>query len=267
MKRILSLVLVLALTLTFTGCADKTQTPKPPAHQDAAQVDNVDYGPFRPVGTFAVEEQFRDDAYWAQETPQTELSETFYKAQEEFFDHFYDLWGFKNISLNRADTGRFSDKELLHSVCATLSLEDGSTSTFTKADLVAAGQKYFNQTIEDFSGCSECSYNSETEAYTYANSCIPFPGNYMILRQLKVHKDGLCTAIFDRSHENYYEGAHDVAQDSSLIRSDLLGGFYDGLTRIDSIVVTFYECKSEDGEYFLQIRSISAYTGLGSNTR
>ncbi len=267
MKRLLIFALALVLAFPLGGCAPEEAPPAPPAHQDATALSNVDYGPHRPVGVYAVEEQMRDKDYWAQETPQVDLTATFEKAQEDFFDYFYNRWGF-GVGLSRTDEGgTFPQAELLHSVCSMLYYYDArEETTFTKAELIAGAKRFFGQTIDSFTGCGNCHYDSETETLKWDNGCMVFPGHIMVLRQLRVGKDGMCVGIFDRSHENYYTG--DMSNvNSDDLRETFLAGVYDELSTVDTIVVTFRECKDETYGTYLQILSISNYTGLGSNTK
>lgn len=264
MKRLLIFALVLALALPLGGCADKqdSTTPQPNAAESIA-----DYGPHRPVGVYAVEEQLRDKDFWAQTTPVTERNRLFYEAQRAYFNYFYTLWGF-DVSLDVGDTDRFSDTEVLHSVCARLNQASvsGSATVFTKAELNAAAKRYYGQTIEKFTDCSDCSYNSETAMYTWNTSCITTPGNFMVLRQLRVEEDGTCVGIFDRSHEQYYTGDTSTSSYED-IHNTILNGVYDDLSRVDTVVMTFREAKTDEGDYYLQILSITTYTGVASNTK
>lgn len=266
MKRFLSLLLIAALALTFGGCAGEEEPPKP--HQDATLVGNVDYGPHRPVGIYAVEEQMRDNEFWEQTTPIADRNKVFNEAKDELFEYFYNLWGF-SVGVSRADTGRFPDQELLHSVCARLSFEsvEGDATVFTKAELNAAAKKYFGQTIETFDGCSQCSYDAEKEMLTWNTGCIVFPGNFMVLRQLRVQEDGLCVGIFDRSHEQYYTGELGNQAMGAEAVETIKNGDYSELSHVDTVTVTFREGKAKDGGYHVQILSIYTYDGLGSNTK
>lgn len=267
MKRVLIFLLVIVTVLAFGGCAEQTETPKKPTHSDATVAGNVDYGPHRPVGVYAVEEQLRDKDFWAQETSIADRNKTFYTARDELFEYFFNLWGFE-VSCSRSDTGRFSDKELLHSVCIRLSMasEDGMDTVFSKAELNAAAKKYYGQTIETFTGCPECTYNNETEMYTWNSNCVTVPGNFMVLRQLRVQEDGLCVGIFDRSHEKHFTGELNGSGYTDA-KESIKSCVYDELSRVDTIVVTFREGKTETGDYHLQILSIYPYEGLGSNTK
>ena len=256
MKLLLIFALVLALALPLGGCADKQDTA--PGSTAIA----VDYGPHRPVGIYAVEEQLRDNDFWEQTTTVAERNAIFDKAREDFFKYFYNLWGF-DVTVTRGDADRFADTEVLHSVCVRLSLASkDSTTVFSKAELNAAAKQYFGQTIENFTGCSACSYNSETARYTWNSGCSVPPGHYMVLRQLRVQEDGLCVGIFDRSHAQYLVDK----SDSAAMHTTVLNGVYDDLSRVDTVTVTFREGKAE-GETFLQILSIVPYTGLGSHTK
>lgn len=264
MKRLLSLALVLALALTFGGCAEKQKTTTEPTVNKATVIDS---SPQRPVGIYAVEEQLRDNDFWAQkDTTVAERNQTFYVAQEELFDYFYGLWGF-GVSTSRESTGRFDDTELLHSVCAQLWMDEGKTS-FTEEELNTAAKRYYNQTITDFSGCEQCSYDSKSKTYTWNTACITLPGNYMVLRQLRVQEDGLCVGVFDRSHERYYTGdlpSGGTAQED--LHKSLRDGAYDDLSRVETVTVTFRECKDGNGVYFVQVLSIYPYTGIASNSK
>ena len=268
MKRVLSFLLAAVMVLALGGCAEQSEAPTKPTHSDATVVGHVNYGPHRPVGVFAVEEQMRDKDFWAQDTPIADRNKAFYEAKDTFFDYFYNLWGF-DVTLSRSDTGRFPDTELLHSVCIRLSMESesGSANVFTKAELNAAAKKYYGQTIEKFTGCSQCSYKSDTGEYTWNSGCVTFPGNFMVLRQLRVQEDGLCVGIFDRSHEQYYTGELGNQAMSPDVVAAIKSGAYDELSRVDTVTVTFREGKTENGAYHLQILSMYAYDGLGSNTK
>ena len=94
-----------------------------------------------------------------------------------------------------------------------------------------------------------------------------FPGNFMVLRQLRVQEDGLCVGIFDRSHEQYYTGDLGNQAMSPDVVEAIKSGVYDELSRVDTVTVTFREGKTENGAYHLQILSMYAYDGLGSNTK
>lgn len=266
MKRLLIFALVLALALPLGGCADKQDGSTTPT-KPTVSADVADYGPHRPVGVYAVEEQLRDKDFWSQTTTISERNAIFYEAQREYFNYFYNLWGF-DVSLTVSNTDRFADMEVLHSVCARLNREstDGSKTVFTKAELNAAAKRYYGQTIENFNRCAKCSYNSASETYTWDTSCITTPGNFMVLRQLRVQEDGLCVGVFDRSHEQYYTGDTSASSHND-VHNTILNGMYSDLSRVDTVVVTFREAKTSKGNYYLQILSITSYTGVASNTK
>ncbi len=265
MKRLLAFLLVLAMTLCLGGCAPEETSE--PEHHDATALSGVDYGPHRAVGIFAVEEQMRDNAYWDQDETQANLSAAFYDAREDFFDYFYSLWGF-GVSVNRSDNGRFPDKEVMHSVCGMLYYMEARESTeFTKAELIAASKRFYGQAIENFSGCEHCTYNKTSETLSWNSGCNTFPGNFMILRRLQVQEDGLCVAVFDRSSEAHYRGELDLTANFTSIRETLLNCVYDDLAEVETLTVTFRECKAEGYGTYLQILSMYPYTGLGSNTK
>lgn len=262
MKRLLSLMLVLALALTLGGCAEKQKTATEPTVDKATIIDTA---PQRPVGIYAVEEQLRDNDFWAQkDSTVAERNQVFYTAQEELFDYFYSLWGFE-VSTSLSSTGRFDDTELLHSVCTRLWVDEGKTS-FTKDEINAAAKRYYNQTVEEFTGCDLCSYKNDT--YTWSTACATVPGNYMVLRQLRVQEDGLCIGVFDRSHERYYTGdLPSGGTEQEELHKSLRGCAYDDLSQVETVTVTFRECKDGNGVYFVQVLSIYPYTGLASNSK
>lgn len=271
MKRVLIFALVLMLALSLGGCADKQDKPSkstPPTRQEVSPVYLADYGPHRPVGVYAVEDSMKDADYHAQTTPTADLDNEFYQARQDFFNYFYNLWGF-DVSFDLIDTEGFDDTELLHSVCFLLSreIEGDAGATFTKTQLNAAAKRYYGQTIDNFNGCSECVYSSKSQTLTWSMSCGTTPGNFMVLRQLRVQEDGVCVAIFDRSHEKYYTGELPTGADGGEAGKAVLDGAYDDLSKVDTIIMTFREAKQEDRGDYLQILSITPYTGAGSHTK
>ncbi len=221
MKRILALVLALALLCSLAACSKKETTT----------TDTVE--PLTPVGTY------------------TAGVDGFYDIQEALFDYFYPLLGFGHITRS-SDRGVWDNDEIVQFAMIRLSYEgeDIYTEGVTRRQIERTTKRYFNQKAQNLDECKYLTYNSEKQTYT-ANGIGFQIGKYMVLHSLTVNEDGTCVAEFDRLDIPDELPEHRTEEE---MRADLLNRWYEEIdSEPERITVTYRERDTEAYGYYIEL--------------
>ena len=220
MKRVVAILLVVAMMLTFAACSNQKK--------DDASV------PLREVGTY-----------------EAGVS-GFYQIQSELYDYFLPLIGFGHITTSD-DVGTFKDSELIQFAILQLSFsgEDVDGEGVTQRQIERTTTRYLGQKPSSLNS-TYLIYDDQDEVYRPNNIKYEI-GQLMALQKLTVAEDGLCTGEFYRAKwpANYGEGRTDEE-----IKQDFLNGWYEGLDEVQRIRMTFRERDTAAYGYYIEVLSI-----------
>lgn len=219
MKRVLCLVLVLAMLVGFTACK-------------SSQSD-TSLKPLTPVGTYEAG------------------NADFYGIQSDLYDYFLSLFGFGNITKSN-ENGDFSDDEIIQFALVQLS-RDGEdiTAGLTKRQIDRTTTRFFGQKASKLTG-TYLTYDSDKELYFPQNIAFSI-GQYMVLKKLTVQEDALCIAEFDRL--STAKAVFPADRGEEELKGDLLNGEYHG-NGGDRVRITYHERDTDAYGYYLEILSL-----------